>query len=108
MKTKPITTLAELRLAKKVLNDKMVLADKRTREGFLYSTFNQFIDSMENSSILENLPVSSGVNTALNFISGQAGSRLHMGKIGKSILSIAVVIAAPIIAQKVQEFIDKR
>ncbi len=108
MKTKPITTLAELRLAKKVLKDKMVLADKRTREGFLYSTFNQFIDSMENSSILENSPVSSGVNTALNFISGQAGSRLHMGKIGKSVLSVAVAIAAPIIARKVQEFIDKR
>lgn len=108
MKTKDINTLADLRLAKKQLRLKMSNSDKETKEGFLYKTFNNLVSKVEDNSSMIGTPVGNGVNTALSFISGQASQRLKMGTTGKTILSIAVIVAAPIIAKKIQELIDER
>lgn len=108
MRTKDINTLADLRQAKKELKHKMALADKEAQEGFLYSTVNKLFNKIEDNSLVQNTPIGSGVNSALNFLSNQAGNRFNIGKTGKTILSIAAVVAAPIIAKKIQEFLDER
>lgn len=108
MKTKDINTLADLRLAKKQLKEKMSNADNEAKEGFLYKTFNNLVSKVEDNSSIIGTPVGNGVNTALSFISGQASQRLKMSPTAKTILSIAVIVATPIIAKKVQELIDRR
>jgi len=108
MKTKHINTLAELREAKRQLKLKMAQADKSAREGFLYKTVNSIVGKIEDNSSAISSPIGGGVNTALSFISGQASQRLKMGNAGKAVLSIAVMVAAPIIAKKIQEFLDEK
>lgn len=105
---KEINNLADLRLAKKQLKAKMSNADRDAQEGFLYKTFNGLVNKVEDSSSVLGTPIGNGVNTALSFISGQATQRFKMGTTGKTILSLAVIVAAPIIAKKIQELIDER
>lgn len=106
MKTKHIQTLAELREAKKKLKIKMAIADEKAREGFLYSTINKLFDSIENSSKTWNTPMSENIHSSLNFISNRATKKFNLGKTTQSIISIAILIGAPIIAKKIQDFID--
>ncbi len=108
MKTKDINTLADLRQAKKELKLKMTRADENAKEGFLYSTVNKLFSKVEDNSAVHNTTVGAGVSSALNFLSDKAQSRFHMSKTAKTVLSIAMVVAAPIIAKKVQEFIDRK
>lgn len=108
IKYKEINTLADLRLAKKQLKNKMSNADKNTQEGFLYKTFNNLVNKVEDNSNIISSPIGNGVNTALSFISGQATQRFKMGTTGKTILSLAVIVAAPIIAKKIQEYVDEK
>lgn len=104
---KEINNLADLRLAKKQLKDKMSNADKDAKEGFFYKTFNNLVNKVEDNSSVLGTPVGNGVNTALSFISGQASQRLKMSPTAKTVLSLAVIVATPIIAKKVQELIDR-
>ncbi len=108
MKTKDINTLADLRQAKLELKQQMKLADKEAQDGFVYKTINNLFNKVEDSSTIQNTTVGSGVSAALNFLSNQAQNRFNMGKTAKMVLSIAIVVAAPIIAKKVQEFIDEK
>lgn len=108
MKTKDIHNLADLRQAKKELKLKMARADEEAKNGFLYSTVNKLFSKVEDHSAVQNTTVGAGVSSALNFVSNQAQNRFNMGKTAKTVLSIAVVIAAPIIAKKVQELIDEK
>lgn len=108
MRTKDINNLADLRQAKKELKHKMALADKEAKEGFLYSTVNKLFNKIEDNSLVQNTPIGSGVSSALNFLSSQAGNRFKIGKTGKTILSVAAIVAAPVIAKKIQEFVDQR
>ncbi len=108
MNYKEINTLAQLREAKQELKLRMKNADEEAKDGFIYKTVNKLFNKVEDNTTTFQTPVGSGVNTALNFISNQAQSRLNMGNTAKSILSIAIVVAAPIIAKKVQELIDKK
>lgn len=108
MKTKDINTLADLRQAKQELKQKMARADKEAQDGFLYKTFNNLFKKVEDNSIVQNTPVGNGVHSALNFISNQAQNHFNMGKTTKTIFSLALMVATPIIAKKVQEFIDEK
>lgn len=108
MKTKDINTLADLRQAKKELKLKMARADKEAQDGFLYKTVNQLFNKVEDNSKVQNTPVGNGVSSALNFLSNQAQNHFNLGKTAKTVFSIAIVVAAPIIAKKVQEFIDDK
>lgn len=105
---KDINTLADLRLAKKQLKNRMSNADKKTQDGFLYKTFNNLVNKVEDNSSVLGSPIGNGVNSALNFISGQASQRLKMGATGKTILSIAVAIAVPIVAKKIQGYLEDK
>lgn len=105
---KNINNLQDLRNAKKALKNKMALADQEAKDGFLYSTFNKLFTKVEDNSALQNSPIGNSVNSALNFLSGHAESRFKMGTTGKTVLSIAVAIAAPIIAKKVQEYLEDK
>lgn len=108
MKTKKINSLKELRQAKRELKWEMARADREAKDGFLYKTVNNLFTKIESNSQIQTTPVGNGVNSTLNFLSHQAQNRFNIGKTGKTILSIAVIIAAPIIAKKVQEFIDDK
>ena len=108
MRTKNINNLSDLRKAKAELKLKMAEADAEAKDGFLYKTVNSLFNKIEDSSNVQITPVGNGVSSALNFISDQAQNRFNIGKTGKTLLSIAVVVAAPIIAKKVQEFIDEK
>ena len=107
-KMKHINNLQQLRAAKKELKLKMAREDKEAQEGFLYSTVNKLFSKVENNASAQSTPIGSGVHTALNFLSNQAQNRFQLGSTAKSIISIGIVIAAPIIAKKLQELIDKR
>jgi|SRR5690606_32174619 len=108
MKTKDINSLADLRQAKRELKLKMARADRDAQDNFLLSSVNKLFSKVEKSSEVQSSPVGSGVSNALNFLSNQAENRLNLGKTGKTVLSIAIAVAAPMIAKKVQEMIDKR
>lgn len=108
MKMNEINNLKQLRAAKRELKLKMARQDREAQESFLYSTINKFFSKIEESGTAQNTPVGNGVHSALNFISNQAQNRLNMGKTTRTLLSLGVMIAAPIIAKKVQEFIDRK
>lgn len=108
MKTKDIKTLADLRQAKRELKLEMKLADERAKQGFLYSSVNKLFNEVESNSKTLQSPVGDGVNTALGFLSDQAQSRFNLSKTTKSLISVGIVLAAPIIAKKIQDFIDDR
>lgn len=108
MKTKDINTLAQLREAKKELKQQMAAADQNAQDNFLFSSLNKLFSKVEKSNEIQTSPVGSGVSGALNFLSNQAENRLNMGKTGKTILSIAVAVVTPIIAKKVQEYIQDK
>lgn len=108
MKTKHINTLADLRQAKKELKERMRSADQEAQEGFLYSTVNKLFSGIENNSYVHRSPIGSGVNNVLNFLSTQAQNRFQLSNTAKSLISIGIVIAAPLIAKKVQGFIDRK
>lgn len=105
---KHINNLEQLRAAKRELKLRMAREDREAQEGFLYSTVNKLFSKVENNATTQSTPVGNGVHSALNFLSNQAQSRFNMGSTAKSILSIGIVIAAPIIARKIQELIDKK
>ena len=108
MNYKEINTLAQLREAKHELKLRMKNADEEAKDGFIYKTVNKLFNKVEDNASSFQTPVGSGVNTALNFISNQAQSRFNMGNTAKTVLSIAVVVAAPIIAKKIQDMINDK
>lgn len=105
---KKINNLEELRAAKKALKQRMSAADQQAKDGFIFSTVNKLFSKIEDNMITQNTPVGNMVNTALGFISGQAEARLKMSKTGKTLFSIAVMVATPIIVKKIQEFVDDK
>lgn len=108
MKTKHIDNLADLRLAKRELKMKMALADQRAKEGFLYTTANRLFGSIEKNSTIQNSSLGQNVNSSLNFLSGKATEKFNLGKTAQSLLSIAILVAAPFIAKKIQDFTDNQ
>jgi len=107
MKTKHIETLAELRQAKKELKLKMALADKKAKESFLYSTVNKLVNTIENKSIVQKTSLGGNVHSSLNFLSDKAAEKFRLGKTSKNILSLTIMIAAPIIAKKIQDYLEE-
>ena len=103
-----ISNLQELRSAKKELRKKLAQSDLNATNGFLMNTVDKFINSASKTSKMVQTPVGSGVSSALHFVSKQAQNRLNLGKTGKTILSIAILVATPIVVKKVQELIDEK
>lgn len=108
MKTKHIDNLADLRQAKRELKMKMTVADQRAKEGFLYSIVNKLFGSIDRSSEVQNSVMGENVNSSLNFLSNQATKKFNLGKTAQSLISIAILVAAPIIAKKIQDFTDNQ
>lgn len=108
MKTKHIDNLADLRQAKRELKMKMTVADQRAKEGFLYSTVNKLFGSIDRNSTVQNSVMGENVNSSLNFLSNQATKKFNLGKTAQSLISIAILVAAPIIAKKIQDFTDNQ
>jgi|SRR5690606_30958982 hypothetical protein len=107
-KLKHINNLEQLRAAKRELKLKMAREDREAKDGFLYSTINNLFSKVESNASAQNGPVGNSVHSALNFLSNQAQNRFNLGSTAKSLISIGVVIAAPIIARKLQELIDRK
>lgn len=105
---KHINNLQDLRAAKRELKVKMAREERDAQDGFLYSSLNKLFSKVENNASSQSGPVGNSVHSALNFISNQTQSRFNLGTTAKSLISIGIAIAAPIIAKKVQELIDKR
>lgn len=108
MRTKDIDSLADLRRAKRELKMKMALADQHAKEGFVYKTVNKLFGSIEKNSTIQNSSLGQNVNTSLNFLSDKATEKFNLGKTARSLLSIGIMVAAPIIAKKIQDFTNKR
>lgn len=100
--------MADLRQAKRELRMKMTLADQRAKEGFLYSTVNKLLGSIDKNSAVQNSVMGENVNSSLNFLSNQAVKKFNLGKTAQSLISIAILVAAPIIAKKIQDFTDNQ
>ena len=108
MDIKNINNLADLRAAKKELKLKMAMEEQEAKQGFLYSTVNKLFSKIEDTSLVQNSTVGSGVHNTLSFLSDKAESKFQLNKTTKTILSIAIAIAVPILTKKIQEFIDDK
>ncbi|MFA7447434.1 MAG: hypothetical protein WCY77_03270 [Weeksellaceae bacterium] len=108
MDLKNIDSLADLRAAKKELKFRMAMEEQEAKQGFLYSTVNKLFHKMEDTSIVQNSTIGSGVHNTLNFLSEKAESKFQLNKTTKTILSVAIMLAVPIITKKIQEFIDDK
>lgn len=108
MKTKHIDSLEDLRKAKRELKMKMKLADQKAKNGFLYSTVNKLFNSVETNNSIQNSTIGSNVNSSLNFLSDKAARKFKLSKSAQNLISTAILIAAPIIAKKIQDYIDQK
>ncbi|MDD3771498.1 MAG: hypothetical protein PHC38_02440 [Weeksellaceae bacterium] len=108
MDIKNIKTLADLRKAKEELRIEMNLADKKLKNGFIYSSVNKFAENVESNATQFDSPLGNGVHATLGFISNKAGEQFKLKKSTRKFLQLAVLIATPIITKKIQELIDKK
>lgn len=108
MDIKNINSLADLKAAKKELKFKMAVHDQRTKEGLIYSSVNKLFDQIENTATTQQSFLGSNVNSTLSFLTEKAGDKFHLSKTTKSILSLAAMIAVPIITRKLQNYIDDK
>lgn len=106
MRTDNIKNLQDLRQAKRELKHKMELQNREIKNNFLFSSAERLASRLEHIPVPPQTPVGKGVSQAMGFINDQIDDRLQPSKTVKGIISIALVIAAPIVAKKVQEFID--
>jgi hypothetical protein len=105
---KPIRTLAELRAEKMKIKRKIRDDDEKAKNGFLYNIFEKLTSKVEDSTIVQQTPIGSGVYGALNFLSTKAQDKFRLGNTGKAVISIAAVVLAPVIAKKIQHFIEDK
>jgi len=101
MKTKDINTLSQLRQAKMELRRQMRLADREVKDNFIVSSIDKLFSGKKSetdqSSILD-----SGTKGAIKFLAGQKSNHKWL-EIGKIALSLAITVAAPIIAKKLNQ-----
>lgn len=103
---KKIRSLEELRQAKRELKIKMALADKRAKEGFIYSSVNKFLGSIERNSEIRKTKLNNNISNSLNFISDKADDKFNFGDTTKKLISAFIIVAAPIISKKIQDYLD--
>lgn len=108
MKNKNIKNLADLRKAKKELKIKIDQVENQTNNSFLASSAKSLVSSIEESLFISKSPIGTQVNSALNFLSGAAQDKLKINNTGKKLISIAILVAAPIIAKKIQDYIEDK
>lgn len=104
--TRHIKTLAELREAKRELRMKIALADRNSRQSFLFSSASKLFNRIEDSSSIQQSGLGQNVYSALNLVSEKANEKFQLGKTAKTLISIAILVSAPIIAKKIQDIID--
>lgn len=105
---KNIKNLEDLRKAKKELKSQIAKNDANTKKSFLYNSVNKLFSTVETKTKTNHSLVGSGVNGTLHYLSKKASHKMHLGKTGQTILSLAIIVATPIIAKKIQHFIDKK
>lgn len=103
---KNIKNLEDLRKAKQELKTQIAKNDANTKKNFLYNSVNKLFSTVETKT--NHSLVGSGVNGTLHYLSKKASHKMHLGKTGQTILSLAIIVATPIIAKKIQHFIDKK
>lgn len=106
MENKKIKSLADLRRAKRDLKFQIDIANHKAKSGFVASSALKLFNSVESNAAINNSIVGTRVNSTLGFLSNAAEKRFNLSETGKTILSLAIVIAAPIIAKKIQDYID--
>lgn len=108
MRNKEIKNLADLRRAKRELKLKIDKVENQTGNSFWANTAKTFTNSIENSFLINTSPVGSQVNSTLNFLSNSAQKAFKINDTGKRLISIAILVTAPIIAKKIQDYIDDK
>lgn len=108
MRNKEIKNLADLRRAKRELKLKIDKVENQTGNSFWANAAKTFTNSIENSFLINTSPVGSQVNSTLNFLSNSAQKVFKINDTGKRLISIAILVTAPIIAKKIQDYIDEK
>lgn len=109
-----IKNLDDLRRAKNELKMKMKGSTTRTKSSFLGSVVSgifQKNDSIQSNALIPstgNRTIEDNVASTLNFFSTRANNRFRLGDTAQTILSLAVVIATPIIAEKIKDYINRK
>ena len=96
MQTKHIDNQAQLREAKLELKKKMVQTDHDLQDNWLFSFVNKLVGKKKKSNVDET------TEDNLKFLASQEQKKFDYEKIGKIVLSIALTIAAPILARKLK------
>lgn len=108
MKNKDIKNLADLRKAKRELKFKIDRIENQSSNSFLENSTKTLINSIESSLLTNKSPIGTQVHSTLNFLSNSAQKKFNIGNTGKKIISIAILITAPIIAKKIQNYIEDK
>lgn len=98
-----ITNIDELRAAKRHLQRQM----KTSEEAQDNSLLGKAVGFVENLTT-DNSFATNGVEKSLNFVSNKISTRYPMGGVSKLILSGLVVLAVPIITNKIQKFVQDK
>ncbi|QTV05118.1 hypothetical protein [Faecalibacter bovis] len=100
---KPIKNLNDLRLAKKRLKAEIRISEKANDN----SVVNKAFGLVSNFTRDQNF-ASSKVESALHWIGDKASNKYPMRGFSKILVSGLIVIAVPIITEKIQDYIKKK
>lgn len=108
MKTKDINTLSQLRQAKAELKLKMKQADKSMNENIIYAGLNKLFAGNKKKTNYDPAVMDEGTENSIRFLASQTSHRSGVWRYLKPALSLAITIAAPILAKKAGDLINKK
>lgn len=100
---KQIKNLGELRLAKKKIKRDILIIEERQENSTVGKAINMFTSHKFNQDF-----ASSKIEESLNWLGKKASNRFPLNGVTQLVISGLIVLAAPIITSKVQEFIKNK
>lgn len=105
MRTKDINTLKQLRQAKTELKLQMKRADEGVKDNFIFSAINKLFSGKKKKETEISPALDFGTRNAIKFLGSQNPKNVNLKKVAKIALSIAISLAAPIIANKLSNLV---
>lgn len=103
MRTKHIDTLAQLRQAKNDLKLKIKATDKAMEDNIIYSLLDKLLGGKKKNKSSVDITTENN----LRFLASQ-NEKSKFLMVGKSILSLAMALAVPILAQKAAKLLKNK
>ncbi len=108
MRTKDINTLQQLRQAKTDLKLKMKQADQSMNDSFIYAGLNKLFGGNKRKTNFNPVVMDEGTENSMRFLASQTSHKSRVWKYLKPALSLAITVAAPLLAKKAGDLIKKK